>query len=55
MKKFCQLVMKALLKNGTVIAGCAFAFAFVAANSSCILPFYEPEEPKGLESLKKFR
>ncbi|UKI38524.1 MAG: cyclic lactone autoinducer peptide [Clostridiales bacterium] len=25
----------------------------MAANSSCVMPFYEPEEPKGLEKNSK--
>ncbi len=55
MKKLCEMAEKFLLKHGTLIAGCAFAFVLISANSSCALPFYEPEEPDGLETLKKFR
>lgn len=45
---------KLITKYGAVIASCAFAFVFLSANTSCGLPFYEPEEPKGLDSFKKF-
>ena len=55
MKKICKIAKKILLRNGAVIASCAFAFAFITANSSCMMPFYELEEPKGLDSLKKFK
>lgn len=55
MKKFCKKAEEFLLKHGTVIASCAFAFVLVAANSSCMMPFYEPEEPEGLDEVKKFR
>ena len=55
MKKLCSIAKKLLLKNGAAIAGCAFACVLVAANSACMLPFYEPEEPEGLETFKKFR
>ena len=51
MKKFFK---NAIVKYGTAIAACAFAFVTVAANSSCIVPFYEPEEPAGLDKFKKF-
>ncbi len=51
MKKFFK---NAIIKYGSVIAACAFAVVTVAANSSCYLPFYEPEEPAGLEKFKKF-
>lgn len=36
------------------IASCAFAFTKISANTACGFPFYEPEEPKGLEKFKKF-
>lgn len=54
MRGFGKNVQKFLLKHGTKIAGCAFAFVAIAANSSCMLPFYEPEEPEGLAQFKKF-
>ena len=54
MKKFCEKTKSFLVKHGNVIAGFAFVFAFAAANSSCILPYYEPEEPAGLDKFKKF-
>lgn len=47
-------VKKLITKYGAVIASCAFAFVILSANTSCGLPFYELEEPKGLDSFKKF-
>lgn len=41
-------------KYGNVIACCAFAFVAIASNSACAAPFYEPEEPEGLDKFKKF-
>lgn len=54
MKKFRVLLRKFFEKNGSIIAGCAFVFVTLAANSSCITAFFEPEEPNGLENFKKF-
>lgn len=54
MKKFKEVVKKIIVKNGAIIASCAFIVATVSANSSCLFPFYEPEEPAGLNSLKKY-
>lgn len=46
--------VKSLLgKYGAAVAACAFAFVFVSANSPCAGPFYEPEEPEGLNRFKK--
>lgn len=53
--KFRELAKKVLVKYGTAIATCAFAFVAVSANTGCIYPFYEPEEPEGLDSFKKFK
>lgn len=50
MKRFLKNVLS---KYGTAIAGFAFAVVAVAANSSCYIPFYEPQEPAGLEKFKK--
>lgn len=55
MKKFYETAKSFLLKHGSLIAGCAFAFVLIAANSSCMMPYYEPEEPEGLSAFKKFR
>lgn len=49
-----KIAKKFVTKYGAAIASCAFAFVAVAANTSCGLPFYEPEEPDGLEAFKKF-
>lgn len=54
MKCFKDKARNFITKYGAVIASCAFAFVAISANSSCCLPFYEPEEPKGLDSFKKF-
>lgn len=54
MKVFKQTAKKFVVKYGSTIATCAFAFVTVAANTSCVFPFYEPEEPKNLSNFKKF-
>lgn len=54
MKKMKELAKKFVMNYGGVIACCAFAFVAFAANSSCAVPFYEPEEPEGLAQFKKF-
>ncbi len=54
MKKVKNAVKMFLTKHGATVAACAFAFVAVSANSSCLMPFYEPEEPKGLDKFKKF-
>lgn len=55
MKKFKKAAVDFVVKYGTVIASCAFAFVVFAANSACTLPFYEPEEPKNLDKFKMFK
>lgn len=52
MKKVKEIATKIVVKYGAVIASCAFAFVAVAANTSCAFPYYEPEEPQGLENFK---
>jgi len=54
MRKIIAMAKKILAKHGTTIAACAFAFAAISANSSCVYPFYEPQEPAGLDRFKKF-
>ena len=54
MKNVKMLIKKLIVKHGVLIASCAFAFVAIAANSACVFPYYEPEEPKGLEKFKKF-
>lgn len=54
MKKIKGVAKKVFAKYGAVIASCAFAFVVIAANTSCLFPYYEPEEPTGLECFKKF-
>ncbi len=54
MKKLKEVAKTVIVKYGSVIACCAFAFVAIASNSSCFAPFYEPEEPEGLAQFKKF-
>ena len=54
MNKIQNTAKKLVVKYGAVIASCAFAFVAISANTSCCFPFYEPEEPEGLDSFKKF-
>lgn len=54
MRVFKDKAKNFITKYGAAIASCAFAFVAISANSSCCLPYYEPEEPKGLDSFKKF-
>ena len=54
MKKVKEMAKKFVVKYGAAIASCAFAFVTIAAISSCTLPYYEPEEPAGLDAFKKF-
>lgn len=54
MRNFKEIAKKILVKYGATIATCAFAFVAISANSSCCFPYYEPEEPKGLQNFKKF-
>lgn len=54
MKNIKTAVKNFLAKHGAIIASCAFAVVAISANSSCCLPYYEPEEPKGLDSFKKY-
>lgn len=54
MKKFKETAKKFVVKYGATIASCAFAFVVISANSSCLFPYYEPEEPAGLDKFKKF-
>lgn len=54
MKFFKDKAKNFITKYGAAIASCAFAFVAISANSSYCLPYYEPEEPKGLDGFKKF-
>lgn len=54
MKKVKETIKNIIVKHGSVIAACAFVFVSVAANSSCFVPYYEPEEPANLDRFKKF-
>ena len=48
-----DFLKKVISKHGASIAAFAFTVVTVAANSSCYIPFYEPQEPAGLEKFKK--
>jgi len=54
MRKFRETAKKFVVKYGAAIASCAFAFVAISANTSCAMPFYEPEEPAVLDKFKKF-
>lgn len=54
MKKFKSFFKNTIIKHGSIIAAFAFVFVTFAANSSCFIPYYEPEEPAGLGKFKKF-
>ena len=49
LKKTCSL------KFMSGVAACAYAASVLAANSACVLPFYQEEEPEELQNLKKFK
>ena len=53
MKAFKETAKKFIVKYGASIATFAFAFVALSANSSCVLPYYEPAEPAGLSKYKK--
>ncbi len=53
MRKFKETAKKFVIKYGAAVASCAFAFVAISANTSCGLPYYEPEEPAGLTKYKK--
>ena len=51
---FWKKAKQSLLQKGAgVLAACAWAFALLAANSACCIPFYEPAQPEEIEMLKK--
>lgn len=54
MKKFKDTFKNIIVKHGSAIAAFAFVIAAVSANSSCLIPFNEPAEPKNIGKLKKF-
>ena len=53
MKKVTELLKKGVARYGAAIAACAFAFVTVAANSSCMIPFYDEEEPETIANFKR--
>lgn len=53
MVKITSLVNELLMKGGAFLAALALMTANFAANSTCMFPYYEPEQPEGLEKLKK--
>ena len=54
MKKIKKMAKDFVIKHGSKIATVALAFVVISANSSCCIPYYEPQEPKGLSKFKKF-
>lgn len=52
MKKVKSVAKRLIVRHGAIIASCAFTFVAIAANSACVFPYYEPEEPEGLKKLK---
>ena len=48
-----ELVKICEKKGAVILALCAYFIASIAVNSACTLPFYEPEQPRELERLKK--
>lgn len=54
MKNIKEATKRFVVKYGASIAAFAFAFVAISANTSCGFPYYEPEEPAGIERFKKF-
>ena len=54
MKRIKSFLRNTIIKHGAVIAAFAFICVSAAANSACLAPYYEPEEPAGLGKFKKF-
>ena len=48
-----KILTNAIIKCGSAIAACAFVFVTAAANSACLGPFCEPQEPADLSRFKK--
>ena len=55
MKKIGAFFKNSLVKYGHVIVGCAMAFVAFAANTHCMIPYYDPEEPENLDKFKMFK
>lgn len=54
MKRIKTFFKSVIIKHGAFIATFAFICVSIAANTPCIAPYYEPEEPMGLENFKKY-
>ena len=54
MDKVKTLVDVLLMKGGTKLAAFAMLAVSFAANSACMFPFFEPEQPEELDCLKKW-
>lgn len=48
-----KIVQRAMRQGALILSKCALFFATLVANSACCGPYYEPEQPKELERLKK--
>lgn len=55
MKQEARILGKQIIKDNSLklLGYVALFFAMVSANSACTTFFYEPEQPAGLERLKK--
>lgn len=53
MVKVRSFIHELLMRGGALLATVAMIAATFAANSACLIPYYEPEQPEGLEKLKK--
>lgn len=53
MRKVKLIFNDLLIKGGSLLVTCGMVAASLAANSACMFPFFEPEQPKELECLKK--
>ncbi len=54
MNKCINALKKFVAKYGATIACCAFAVVTFTSNSSSMIIYYEPKEPKGIEQFKKY-
>lgn len=48
-KKMLEIIKK---RSAVLLASCAYFASLIAANSSCGVPFYEPEQPEEVKKLK---
>ena len=53
MVKVRSFIHEQLMRGGALLATVAMIAATFAANSACLIPYYEPEQPEGLEKWSK--